>query len=380
MSGEHQLFRAQGTRLRLTSAGAILLPISFACTAAALVIGGPATLLAAAAISLLGVAMFTSWLHMRGLELEALDPVERLVSEGFALRVRAQSSARWLPACAVTLRAETGAGKFGVLPFLAPGERATVQVPHRFKTRGLLATIEVRAGSSFPSGLIRCERRFELPAHCLALPRPLAREEMPRLPAFQLHGSTEFATRLAGDDELWAPREWREGESLRRVHWKLSAKRARLIVSEFRSHEDGPLEVILVTHVARLRAGQRHSSFERAVSVATAVCEQALRDRREVNLRLLDSPHTPETLLRGRHGRRAALRALALVKPATGDPIASASKEARLAIANGRPMVCVVAGAQATGSVEIPRHAAVHWIDVDAKAPDRTRRRTRGSS
>lgn len=367
MSAAQQFVDAQGTRLSTTSAGAILLPIAFACTAAALVIGGAATLLAAAALSLLFVGVLTSWLHVRGLRLKPLAPIERSVAEGFPLRVGTHNTARMLPACAVTLRAETGAGKYGVLPFLAPGESATVEVPHRFQVRGSLKSIEVRVGSSFPFGLIRCERRFTVPADCLALPRPLAREDMRLMPSIKHDGPHRIPTRQDGDDELWAPREWREGESLRRVHWKLSARRDRLIVSDFRSHEDGPLEVVLVTQVASLGRTLRHSAFERAVSVTAALCERALREKREVNLHILDSPHTPSATLRGRAGRMTALRSLALAKPKQGDPTASGSKEVRLAIANGLPLVCILASGQSKPHTELQRNSSVHWVDVESQ-------------
>ncbi len=364
--------RAHKTRMRPTVAGAIVIPITVACLAASLVVGGAATLLAAAAISLLGVSLLTSWLHLRGLVLEPINPLEQTVGVGFALRVRARSSARILPACAVTMRATTGAGKYGILPFLAPGDHTEVELPHRLQKRGLTESISIRAASAFPFGLVRCERNFEVPTYALGLPKPIAPEDVCRLPSFALDGTQQLVARASGDDELWAPRDWREGESLRRVHWKLSARRDRLVVSEFRSHEDGPLEVVLATRVPTLTTGGRHHSFERAVSITAAICERALRDRRAVNLRLLDSPHSPTELLRGRVGRAAALRALALVDPTHGDPVESASKEAKLAVANGLALACVLATGHGKKDAEPALRSSIYWIDVDA--PVATRR------
>lgn len=325
-------------------------------------------MLSSATITLLGVSALAAWLHIRGLALHSPIPVERAVGEGFALPLRVRNNGRLFAACAVTLRINRRTGRAGILPYLRALDLAVVEVPHRFSRRGFRSNITVQVASAFPFGLVRCEREFDLEGNFLALPRPAAIEDLRRIAAVTQSSARAVASRLQGEDELYGAREWRDGESLRRAHWGLTAKRRRLIVSEYRRETEGPLEVVLATRVAEMRAVPRNRSFDRAVSVAAAVCERATLAGREVTLRTIDSQQElglPDTPVRGRSGQAQILRALAYVVCHHGDPLQTASKEARLAIANNNALACVLAGGRAKRPAEFHPRNGVYWIDVD---------------
>jgi len=95
--------------------------------------------------------------------------------------------------------------------------------------RGVMRLASVRLVSSWPLGIARAERQvkldFEVVVHPQYLLPPEARRQGMREPA----GTS--ATRGSGEEFLGL-REYRSGDSQRRVHWPTSARTGKLMVVE----------------------------------------------------------------------------------------------------------------------------------------------------
>jgi uncharacterized protein (DUF58 family) len=118
-----------------------------------------------------------------------------------------------------------------------------------------------------PFGLFRALRRVPLPQTVLVLPRRYV------LPPLTLPGAAQYqrggvalAAGVGESEEFVALREYRRGDSLRRVHWRTSARLGQPIVKEYQDEYYTRHALVLDTHCE----AAREAVFEEAVAVAAS--------------------------------------------------------------------------------------------------------------
>jgi len=118
-----------------------------------------------------------------------------------------------------------------------------------------------------PFGLFRALCRVPAPRTVLVLPRRYP------LPALRLPGQTQYqrggvamASGVGESEEFVALREYRRGDSMRRVHWRSSARLGQLAVKEFQDEYFVRHALVLDTFCEASRDGL----FEEAVAVAAS--------------------------------------------------------------------------------------------------------------
>jgi len=252
----------------------------------------------------------------------------------------------------------------GHLASLTPGRSQRVVARPRFPERGRHSTVIASVESSFPFGLFVSRVDFEIPIDLLVLPRlgrlgPLEQ----RLP--RRGGSIEEATRgMLGSGEFYSLRDWREGEPLRSVAWKLSARRGRLLARDLLSEDRPKVQVVLSTWLPAVPPHSRRvPSFERAVSLAGTIVEHLLRNGHRVGLVLAGPEVQALPLARGRGDLLPLLAALAEVEPAQGEP-----QNALRALAQtpkGAVPILVLAGGAAGDELAAAAPAGALVLDVD---------------
>lgn len=102
------------------------------------------------------------------------------------------------------------------------------------------ATLE----STYPFGLVRVSRPFDAPAELLVYPAPHAAFEG-RSAADALDDLLGHGDPGAGDLQPASLRDHRDGDDVRGVHWRASARRGRLVVQEWEGGSGQGLEVAL---------------------------------------------------------------------------------------------------------------------------------------
>jgi uncharacterized protein (DUF58 family) len=189
--------------------------------------------------------------------------------------------------------------------------RATLTPQLTFSRRGWHMAAPPTVSSRHPLGLFRSSRRIGEPVRVLVRPREgrvtrrllaLLSSESPRLSARSASAS--------GDDVLHGLREHREGDDPRRIHWRTTARRGTLTVTQWRA-ETGRRVVLVLGRGVGPGGG---AAFERAVSVAATVW-RALH-RADVPATLVLGAGAP--LAGGRRGLDAGLDALASVRSQRG--------------------------------------------------------------
>jgi uncharacterized protein (DUF58 family) len=185
----------------------------------------------------------------------------------------------------------------GEVALLPPGARAQVQaclVPRR---RGVLALAGIDCTRVDPLGLVRGRARLEQADKLVVLPRRyrLPRLHLPARRVLQTGGHARTAS-VGDSEEFLALREYRPGDSLRRIHWRSFARTGQPVVKEFEAEFFERHALVLDTTPAAGMAGE--SAFEEAVSVAASFV--ATIDTQECLLDLVFVAGEPECHTAGR--------------------------------------------------------------------------------
>jgi uncharacterized protein (DUF58 family) len=172
-----------------------------------------------------------------------------------------------------------------VIPDLKPRQRARVRVGLRCNRRGSYTLVGFRVESSFPFGLLRARRIISAPRSLLVYPRftPLSYLRLPtgrRYPP----GGVALASELGESFEYLGNREYRDGDNVRDIDWRATARVQRPIVREWVEEYMLRVAVILDTHVPPRANEERRDAFEHAVSLAAAVSDYMARQDYLVDL------------------------------------------------------------------------------------------------
>ena len=140
-----------------------------------------------------------------------------------------------------------------VLPGLEPGERRAVSYPVRSDVRGRFLVGPLSLTLTDPFGMGEHRRSFTARDQLIVIPKVVA------LPPVQLPGdwsgsgdSRPRAVSASGEDDV-TTREYRQGDDLRRVHWRSTARRGELMVRR----EEQPWQSRATLLLDRRRAAHR---------------------------------------------------------------------------------------------------------------------------
>lgn len=157
------------------------------------------------------------------------------------------------------------------LPVLQPGQPTKVTVEVKPLQRGMLRLKGLTVSCPDPLGLFKSCVTRSLPQSILILPK---RYQLPpiTLPGSRRHqsGQVALASSVGDSEEFRALRDYRPGDSPRKIHWKSWAKVGRPIVKEEQEEYFVRHALILDT----FQSESRSEILEEAVSVAASfACE-----------------------------------------------------------------------------------------------------------
>ncbi|MBT8226536.1 MAG: DUF58 domain-containing protein [Dactylosporangium sp.] len=135
-----------------------------------------------------------------------------------------------------------------------------------------------------PFGLCEMIRSFPSVDRLTVIPRVLALPSIPLTGEYGGSGdSRSRAAAVHGEDDA-APREYREGDDLRRVHWRSTARVGELMVRREEQPWEALATVALDTRTLAHRGEGPASSFEWAVTAAASIAVHLRRDRYRLRL------------------------------------------------------------------------------------------------
>jgi uncharacterized protein (DUF58 family) len=153
------------------------------------------------------------------------------------------------------------------------GARQTVHVEARAATmgRGPVSFDEILVHSAFPFGLLRKMLRFQQAGSAVILAKSIPDHGRSFAPAAGEGWQASEARRSGGGDEFFALRDYRQGDALKTVAWRPSAKRSQMLVKQMAA--PSPVRAWIVLRV-RVRPGSE-ALDERAISVAAGLLKEA---------------------------------------------------------------------------------------------------------
>lgn len=193
---------------------------------------------------------------------------------------------------------------------VAPGDCETRRYTLSPALRGPIQFASFRVSTRFPFGLFLKYREFDAFEDALVYPELLAHGSWPRIHEAQTSGDSALVRQDQGGT-VAGLREFTDGDSTRRIHWRSSLRRGALLVGETEDDRDAEVEVRLHSEKDDpKRPGV--SRFEQAVTRAASEVVSHLQQGLAVALRT-DAAYLPPDV--GARQRSRLLSFLALVAP-----------------------------------------------------------------
>ena len=267
------------------------------------------------------------------------------------------------------------------LPPLDPGAERRLRMRCVPLRRGVVAFDAVRLARPEPMGLARAQWRHGLPASLLVLPKayPVAPVQLRGARTLQ-PGGVAFAGRVGDAEEFMGLRDYRPGDTTRRIHWKAWARTGRPVVKEYHDEFFERQALVLDTH-----GEVSDACFEAAVSVAASLVVSPRSSESLLDLVFVEARAYTFTQGRGLGTGSDLLRVLAAVSPSPADGFTTLSEAVLRGAGRISGAICVllawdaprrdlVAGLRARGipvRVWIVREDGEHeTLDAGPLAPD----------
>ncbi len=277
--------------------------------------------------SILSVSAFAGWvipaLFSRGLRVKRTLPPSGHVGTEIAVGVQVQNKGRIFSTPLVALEGPPlrsggtwgGSAEMPRLPILVdtlvPGSTVEFQVPLKLTRRGILRLHHVRMLSAFPMGLFEREWATQDETEMLVYPRVVSvRDRLLEGMAVNLSKSSSTPDT---EREIQGLRGYQDGDDIRRINWKATARRDNLVVGEHHRIEKRA-KVALYLDIS----GNNEDTREAAISM-TASLASFYHSRN----RLIELVTAREIITFGRSDRKmkAMLRLLALLGPEDQIPL-----------------------------------------------------------
>ena len=147
----------------------------------------------------------------------------------------------------------------------------------RAEVRGRFEVGPMRVRLSDPFGLVRLERTFRSTSTLVVTPPVVPLPGIPLSGAWTGSGDNRPRAYAAGSAEDITVREYRQGDDLRRVHWRSSAHAGELMVRREEQPWQSRATLFVDNRTFAHRGTGSASSFEHAVTIAASVAVHLVR-------------------------------------------------------------------------------------------------------
>ncbi|MFL5921224.1 MAG: DUF58 domain-containing protein [Gaiellaceae bacterium] len=303
----------------------------------------------------LPLAVLLGWLWIalanRPLQLRrSLPGGERLEGDDVKVALELVSEQHLVPA-RWTLRERVG--RLGELEMtVGPSGRARYML--RNVPRGRYAFEETIAVIEDPFGLERVEQRLDAPGALLVYPRLVELERLFSDAGARAHDGRRLLLRRPSGFDLHSVREYEHGDSLRKVHWRSTARRAQLMVKEL---EDAPRDEVAIVLDADPQSVVGES-FDVQVRAAGSLLFAHVRRGRRARLVINGLQREHQGVRSAEGDWRAARDLLAAAEPQAGPPLAALLADEGSVV--GRALeLCIVTASLSPRLVERLVHRAL---------------------
>lgn len=168
--------------------------------------------------------------------------------------------------------------------------RRVVEYPLLGRVRGRFSTGPLRVRTTDPFGLVQLDRQFVATTEVMVTPEIVP---LPNIRTIGGGGSTGEARPhrigVVGQDDALV-REYRQGDDVRRIHWRSTARRGELMVRREEQAWDPSASILLDSRAAAHAGRGMHNSIEWAISAAASIALHFLDDGFGIEIYEADGP------------------------------------------------------------------------------------------
>lgn len=189
--------------------------------------------------ALLGFMVVAGWLgrnNLAKLRLDVQFPDEIYDGVETLVTVRLYNRQRWLPACLLKVELE---GEDASYPILVRDSMGKLPLAVTFRGRGVRQLQAIRVSSTFPINFFIRSLALPVLREILVFPRPRPIALPSEVSLSSVHGP--YAKDKGYEGDLTHIDDYRGGEPLKLIHWKISARQDQLKVKELSSLAAPPL-------------------------------------------------------------------------------------------------------------------------------------------
>lgn len=274
-------------------------------------------LLFAMMLSLVLVSGLLSERALRRLSAARTLPGRAFADEPLSYRLTLANGKRFMPGFFLRLREPAGGLRITapelVCPRLDPGARIEFDATLTFHDRGLHRLDGIDVTTAFPFGLF--EKTYRVPAAAQTLVYPSVRRMPSPMPRPGAEDRAVEGRRGVGG--LHHLREYHVGDDPRYIHWKHSARRAKLIVREPERETSRTVALVFSNRLPPDPLPIHSEWFEEAVRLTASLAAQAIQDGCDVVVGTWSGTHPAG---RGRPHLERVLRTLATIAPSPPAP------------------------------------------------------------
>lgn len=261
-------------------------------------------------------------------EFRGIPMVEAGGDSAMPLTIHGPKRPRFDVSASMTLMGPDGAERAasGRLAVLRADQQIHIELPDL--PRGVHRVVAAFASSTYPFGLIRRSVPIAAPKEVVVYPRAAGMTDAGRTAEDWMRDVIGTNTQRGGDLQPTSLRDHRDGDSLRSVHWRASARRGKLVVQEWEGGSGEGLEIALDRRAER-------EEFEQALGEIAALVAIAQEGKEALCLRTQDHVRT---FGEGHEAWSAALRLLAELEPLPFDAPAVLSVSPMTPVLPRRPV------------------------------------------
>jgi uncharacterized protein (DUF58 family) len=219
--------------------------------------------------------------------------------------------------------------------------RRIVEYPLLGRVRGRFSTGPLHVRTTDPFGLIQLDRQFQATTEVMVTPRVVP------LPAIRTAGgggntgeARPHRIGVVGQDDALV-REYRQGDDVRRIHWRSTAHLGELMVRREEQSWDPSASIVLDSRATAHAGRGMNNSLEWAISAAASIALHFLDDGFSVEIYEVDGPlHITGSM--GQHSSASAELVISRLTDLKARPNATLHYAAESA-ASDRPGQLVVA-------------------------------------
>jgi len=269
----------------------------------------------------------------RGIELSRILPPSATAGGLFTVGVRLRNLKRFWPVFCLRIQDHVASSGRPVslpptpvwIPLAGPRKRIRTSCYATAPERGWARLGPFTAVSEFTPGLFTYRRVVPSVNRLLVYPRLgiLNRRFLDPLLAKVEYSDLAANEFERGHEEFSGLREFREGDSLRDIHWKMSARVPhRLLVREHDDPRVRDVAILLETHVPRPGDLRRRGRLERAIAFAATLADALCGEGYRVRFRAFGPAPVAVDLDPRSRNLEDLLRELALLRPSRSHTLA----------------------------------------------------------